>query len=133
MRQPGRGRAGGGWKAAWWALPLALALTCGCERGDVGERAPITVFAAASTTDALGELAASYEALQEGVEIRCSFAGSSTLARQIAAGAPAEIFLSANPSWMDHLESRDLLEPGSRFNLLGNELVVIAGSAASEA
>ncbi len=112
---------------------LALALSGGCEREKTGDRLPITVFAAASTTDAMEELAASYEALQAGIEIRCSFAGSSTLARQIASGAPAEVFLSANPSWMDHLESRDLLQPGSRLNLLGNELVLIAGSAATEA
>jgi molybdate transport system substrate-binding protein len=117
----------------WLALLMALALTSGCERNEGEGRLPITVFAAASTTDAVAELAARYEESQAGIEIRCSFAGSSTLARQIASGAPAEVFLSANPSWMDHLESQDLLEPGSRLNLLGNELVVIAGSAATEA
>ena len=85
----------------------------------------ITLFAAASTTDAVTEIAALYAA-ESGVEVRPVFAASSTLARQIVQGAPADLYLSANPRWMDHLEERALLAPGSRLDLLGNALILIA-------
>jgi molybdate transport system substrate-binding protein len=55
-----------------------------------------------------------------------SFASSSTLAKQIERGAPADIFLSANVKWIDYLSERGLIEPGSRFDLLGNRIVLIA-------
>ena len=55
-----------------------------------------------------------------------SFAASSALARQVAAGAPADLFVSADVEWMDDLDQRGLLAPGSRTNLLGNRLVLVA-------
>jgi molybdate transport system substrate-binding protein len=63
--------------------------------------------------------------------VRTSFAASSVLAKQIEAGAPADLFLSADTEWMDYLDERHLMRPGTRQNLLGNELVLIApaGSA----
>lgn len=85
----------------------------------------LTIFAAASTTNAIQELASLYAAVA-GVRITPSFAASSTLARQIKAGAPVDIFLSANPQWMDYLEAEDRLIDGSRRQLLGNRLVLIA-------
>lgn len=81
-----------------------------------------TVFAAASLGSALEELAPHYEGLQ------LSFAGSSTLAKQIEAGAPADIYFSANTEWMDYLQTRQLIEPDTRIDLLGNALVLIAPS-----
>lgn len=87
--------------------------------------AQITVFAAASLKTAFDALAPAYEA-QTGREVTVALAGSSALARQIEAGAPADVFVSANTDWMDALEARGLLLPGSRRDLLGNSLVLIA-------
>jgi molybdate transport system substrate-binding protein len=86
---------------------------------------PVTIFAAASTTDAVNEIAEAYAA-QTGGSIRPVVASASTLARQIAEGAPADIFLSANVAWMDHLDQGGLLAPGTRLPLLSNRLVLIA-------
>lgn len=100
---------------------------CACERADHAESAPavITVFAAASTTDAITDLARSFES-QRDVRVRCSFAASSSLARQIIAGAPADVFLSANLEWMNKLEQTGLIDGTSRLDLLGNRLVLVA-------
>jgi len=87
--------------------------------------ADITVFAAASLTDALNEIGRAYEA-RTGDHIVFSFAASSVLARQIESSAGADMFLSADPDWMDYLEKKALLAPGTRHTLLGNHLVLIA-------
>ena len=83
----------------------------------------ITVYAAASLTNALGEIEKSYEA-NHGVNIKTSFAASSTLAKQIEAGAPAHLFMSADTQWMDYLQKRGKVS--ERKDLLGNTLVLIA-------
>ncbi|MCB1508082.1 MAG: molybdate ABC transporter substrate-binding protein [Hyphomicrobiaceae bacterium] len=85
----------------------------------------VTVFAAASLKNALDELAGLHEA-ETGTQVLISYAGSSALARQIEAGAPADIFMSANTGWMDHLEAAGLIDRESRRNLLANRLVLIA-------
>jgi molybdate transport system substrate-binding protein len=85
----------------------------------------VTLFAAASTVNAVAAVARAFDA-GGGGKIRTVFAASSTLARQIAQGAPADLYLSANTAWMDELEGRGVLEPGTRVNLLGNALVLIA-------
>lgn len=85
----------------------------------------VTVFAASSLTNALNEVAALYEK-QAGVKARISYASSSTLARQIAQGAPADIYLSANERWMDYLQEIDTIQPKTRQSLLENHLVVVA-------
>ncbi len=100
-------------------LVLALALSAGTARA--GE---VTVFAAASTGAALEDLAERYMAAGGG-RVRTVFAASSTLAKQIAQGAPADLFLSANPAWMDYLAERGAVDPASRVDLLGNRLVLI--------
>ncbi len=84
-----------------------------------------TVYAAASATNALTDIIKIFSEKKMG-EITASFASSSTLAKQIEQGAPADIFLSANPKWMDYLEEKKMLEAGSRFDLLGNRIVLIA-------
>ncbi len=84
--------------------------------------AKVTIFAAISTSNALDEILASEDI---GLEVITSYAGSGTLARQIHAGAPADIFLSANTKWVDWLESEDRLEADSRVDLLTNRLVLI--------
>ncbi|MCH7693375.1 MAG: molybdate ABC transporter substrate-binding protein [Proteobacteria bacterium] len=90
----------------------------------------VMVFAAASTTAALSEIAARFAARGKGRAVM-SFASSSTLAKQIANGAPADIYLSANPGWMDYLARENAIEPATRLDLLGNRLVLVApaGSA----
>ncbi|WP_372798096.1 molybdate ABC transporter substrate-binding protein [Pontiella sp.] len=88
-------------------------------------RAGLSVFAAASTTDAMNDLAAAYRA-GGGESIRFNFASSGALARQIDAGAPADVFVSANVKWMDWLEGRVENISATRFNLAANALVFIA-------
>lgn len=83
------------------------------------------VFAAASTTDALDSIAAAFANKHLGT-ISSSYSSSSTLAKQIENGAPAAIFLSADEQWMDYLDSRKLLIAGTRSDLLGNALVLVA-------
>ena len=108
-----------------FALPLALcALALGAP-GSASACEPVTIFAAASTTDAVSEIAKSFEGIS-GCEVTTVFAGSSILAKQIDAGAPAAIYLSANESWMDDLETKGRLVAGTRTDILGNELVLIA-------
>ena len=85
---------------------------------------PVTVYAAASLTSALQNLSKTAE--KQGIPLRLSFASSSILAKQIALGAPADIYFSANVKWMDFLATEKLLEPNTRINLLGNALVIIA-------
>ncbi|MBK8176326.1 MAG: molybdate ABC transporter substrate-binding protein [Rhodospirillales bacterium] len=85
----------------------------------------ITVFAAASLTDALSQAAKAYRN-EGGPEVRFSFAASSALARQIEAGAPADIYASANEEWMDYLAGKNAIEASSRVSPLGNSLVMIA-------
>lgn len=86
----------------------------------------IRVYAAASLTDVITELSARYEQEHPGVRIQPSFAGSSTLAKQIENGAPADVFISADRDWADYLHARNLLDTASRVDLLINELVLIA-------
>lgn len=104
---------------------VVAALGWGAAAGAQDLDRPVTIFAAASTTDAVNEIAEAYAA-ETGRSIRPVVASSSTLARQIAEGAPADIYLSANVAWMDHLEARGLLAPGTRQPLLSNRLVLIA-------
>lgn len=84
-----------------------------------------TIFAAASLTNAVGDLAKTYEA-KTGVRIVASFAAASTLAKQIENGAPADLFFSADVKWMDYLVERKQIDAASRVELLGNALVMIA-------
>ena len=126
-------------KAAWPALiRLASARKRGVRRLRIGllwlvaglippawAADQITVFAAASVTNALQDLAARYEQ-EQGVKVMTSFAASSALAQQIERGAPADVFVSADLKWMDYLDSKNKISKPSRRNLLGNRLVLIA-------
>lgn len=87
----------------------------------------ITVFAAASLSDALRELAASYRQAT-GDTVRLNLGASSTLARQIQEGAPADLFFSADEAKMDLLARAGLIEPGTRRSLLSNSLVVVVAA-----
>jgi len=87
--------------------------------------AQVTVFAAASLQNALTDVAAAYKA-RTGKAVRFSFAASSAIARQIEAGAPADIFVSADAEWMDYLAERRQIASATRTNLLTNRLALIA-------
>lgn len=102
-----------------WMLLLALA------GAGAAQAAEVTVYAAASLGNALKDAATAWQLAHKDT-IKTSFAGSSTLARQIEAGAPAEIFASADKKWMDYLAARKLIDKASRRELLGNALVLIA-------
>ncbi|HXP95669.1 MAG TPA: molybdate ABC transporter substrate-binding protein [Telmatospirillum sp.] len=88
-------------------------------------KAQVTVFAAASATDALNDIGKAFVAAG-GKPIVSSYASSSTLAKQIESGAPANLFLSADERWMDYLADKGLLAAGTRANLLGNRVVLVA-------
>ncbi|WP_304950561.1 molybdate ABC transporter substrate-binding protein [Sulfitobacter sp.] len=85
------------------------------------EQPSVTVFAAASLRGALDEVARGY-----GGDVALSFGGSGTMARQIDAGAPADVVLLAAPVWMTWLRDRGAIEADAVVDLLGNSLVVIA-------
>jgi molybdate transport system substrate-binding protein len=99
--------------AAAWGSPLA--------RADE----PIVVFAAASLKNALDAAAADFHN-GGGAEVKISYGGSLALARQIVAGAPADLFASADEASMDEAAKSAAINAASRFDLLGNELVVVA-------
>ena len=92
--------------------------------GFASER-PITIFAAASLQNAITELAQNYTD-ETGIKVHVSVAGTSPLARQIQHGAPADIFISANKSWVDHLLNRKLLNPNSVSVIAKNSMVLVS-------
>jgi len=98
----------------------------GCSPSRSKPPEPVTVFAAASLTDALAEIAADYEQ-QTGRPVRLSFAASGAVARQVQAGAPADVVVLADDKWMDRLEQSGSVTSSSRIELLRNSLVVISG------
>ncbi|WP_426959717.1 molybdate ABC transporter substrate-binding protein [Muricoccus radiodurans] len=110
-------------------LTLALGLSL-LVPGALRAQEPVTVFAAASLTDALRDLGRQWEA-RGNPAVRLSFAASSALARQIEQGAPADVFMSADEPWADYLQQRHLLAEGTRTSPLGNALVLIAPASAA--
>lgn len=106
-------------------LALILALSPGAAMAQ-------TVFAAASLTDSLKQVAEAYKA-RSGRSVALSFGASSTLARQIEQGAQADIFLSADTDWMDYLAKGGHIAAATRKDLLGNQLVLIAAPDAGPA
>jgi len=106
-------------------VPVFAAATCLLWAAAAYSAETVTVFAAASTTNAISEIGTLFAEKKQG-EVLPSFAASSTLAKQIENWAPAEIFLSANEKWMDYLEAKDMIAPASRYDLLGNRIVLVA-------
>lgn len=90
-----------------------------------GQSPPLLVFAAASLKNAFDAVMAEWHR-RSGKQAVASYAASSTLAKQIANGAPADLFISADLKWMDYLQQRHLIKPDTRIDLLGNSLVLIA-------
>ncbi|MFO1153772.1 MAG: molybdate ABC transporter substrate-binding protein [Rhodospirillales bacterium] len=113
---------------AWILVAVSLLLPAFVWRGaSAADATPITVYAAASLTDALETLGARWRE-KTGTEVKFSFAASSTLARQIESGAPAAIFASADEAWMDYLAERKLIVDDTRVSPIGNRLVLVAPS-----
>lgn len=118
--------------AQFWAkLTLGVALAATFTGHALAENGKVTVFAAASLTNAMQDIAAQYNKEQK-VDVVSSFASSSTLARQIEAGAPADIFISADQKWMDYAVDKKAIDTPSRKTLLGNSLVVVAPKASPQ-
>lgn len=106
-------------------LPILLALCLSLPVAAADHGAPLRVFAAVSLTDALQEAGGAWER-QTGRRVKFYFAASSALARQLESGAVADVFVAADTEWMDYLQARRLIDAGSRVELLGNRLVLIA-------
>ena len=104
------------------AVILALSVLASVETAAADT---VTVFAAASLKEALDESGKAYQA-KAGDRIVVSYGASPALAKQIEAGAPADLFISADLDWMDYLEQRHLIKTDTRQNLLRNRLVLIA-------
>jgi molybdate transport system substrate-binding protein len=110
---------------------VAAAFACiACSLSTPVLAADVTVFAAASLKEAMDAQAHAFEAAT-GNHVVVAYAASSALAKQIAAGAPADVFISADLEWMDYLDERKLVRPGTRTNLLRNALVLIAPSSSA--
>ncbi len=106
-------------------LPLAALLFSSLPAPQAFAAEPeIIVFAAASTINAITDIGKLYAEKGLG-SIKTSFASSSTLAKQIEQGAPADVFLSADQKWVDYLAEKKLLAPDSRKNLLRNQIALI--------
>jgi molybdate transport system substrate-binding protein len=102
-------------------------LTCSVRSVGAAQETPtVLVFDAASLTEVVDELGRTFTARSSQVQVKSSPAASSVLAKQIEAGALADIFFSADLDWMDYLEQRKLLRPGSRHDVVFNRLALIA-------
>ena len=101
------------------ALSVAVAVTAQAHAEDV------VVLAAASLTNALTDIGEQFTA-KTGNKVVASYAASSVLAKQVEQGGPGQVFASADLKWMDYLADKNLISPGTRFNLLGNTLALVA-------
>ncbi len=115
----------------WLNLFAGAALSFAVAGNALADEGKITVFAAASLTNAMQDIATQYKK-EKGVDVVSSFASSSTLARQIEAGAPADLFISADQKWMDYAVDKKAIDTATRQTLLGNSLVVVAPKASEQ-
>ncbi|QNP39653.1 molybdate ABC transporter substrate-binding protein [Lysobacter solisilvae (ex Woo and Kim 2020)] len=107
-------------------LLLSALLACGSLHAAApATEQPVRVFAAASLTDALNEVASQWKRAGH-PQPSLAFGASSALAKQVEAGAPADLYASADLKWMDYLDQRGRIDSATRANLLGNTLVLIA-------
>jgi molybdate transport system substrate-binding protein len=107
-------------------LFFSLVILCGSIYTPAqAEDKTLVVFAAASMKNALDDIDAAFTA-KTGVKVSASYAASSTLAKQIEQGAPADIFVSADTDWMDYAVGKKNINETTRVNLLGNSIVLIA-------
>lgn len=111
----------------WLGLATAVAAMPAVARA----QAPLVIFAAASLKNALDEIAVAWSKQAGRPMPRISYASSSTLAKQMEQGAPADLFVSADLDWMDYAQAKGLVRPDTRVNLLGNRIVLVAPRASS--
>jgi molybdate transport system substrate-binding protein len=106
-------------------IAAVVALAASWSGGAHAQGRDLLVFGAASLKNALDDADVQYQR-EAGQKIVVSYGASSALAKQIENGAPADIFISADLDWMDYAAAHKLIKPESRFNLLGNRLVLVA-------
>src|SRR5262245_21389440 len=106
----------------WLGLALALSILPGVAQA----QNEVVIFAAASLKNALDEIATTWSKDTGKPMPKISYAASSALAKQIEQGAPADMFISADLDWMDYVAGKNLIKADTRFNLLGNKIVLIA-------
>lgn len=105
---------------------MLIILLIGCaNQNEETEKFPLTISAAISLTDALEEIKESYQE-EHDVELTFNLGGSGSLAQQIQQGAPADVFISANQTWMDTLAEEEFILADTRSDITGNNLVLIA-------
>jgi len=109
-------------RRSWLGLALALSMVPALAQAQDS----VVVFAAASLKNALDEIAATWSKDTGKPAPRISYAASSALAKQMEQGAPADLFISADLDWMDYVAGKNLIKADTRFNLLGNKIVLIA-------
>jgi molybdate transport system substrate-binding protein len=110
------------WRDLCVGAALALLVAVPARADDV------LVFAAASLKNALDDAVTAFDKTS-GDTVRVSYGASSALAKQIESAAPADIFISADLGWMDYVDKKNLVKAGTRTNLLGNVLVLVAPAA----
>lgn len=119
------------WTASIRATVFGITLGfCAFASGALAETRNVVVFAAASLKNALDDINAAWTR-ETGKKAVISYAASNALAKQIEAGAPADVFFSADVEWMDYAASNKLIRPETRVNLLGNAIVLIAPKEAT--
>ena len=104
---------------------VLIILTIGAATAAHSQDQTITVFAAASMTDALDHVDHTFTT-RTGIKVVTSYDASSVLIKQIEGGAPADVFLSADLKWMDYGVEKKVINESTRINLFGNTLVLIA-------
>src|SRR4051812_33493454 len=109
-------------RRSWLGLALASSMVPGLAQAQDS----VVVFAAASLKNALDEIAATWSKDTGKPGPKISYAASSALAKQMEQGAPADLFISADLGWMDYVAGKNLIKADTRFNLLGNKIVLIA-------
>ncbi len=118
-----------GTRSLWAAGAVLAAVSLGAASPALAQSKPVLVFAAASLKNALDDVDAQYAKETGKPKAAVSYAASSTLAKQVEAGAPADLFISADLDWMDYLAKKSLIKPETRKTLLGNRLVLVAPKA----
>ena len=107
------------------AMLVGALLASGAAKPVQAQSSEILVFAAASMKTALDDIAKRWQS-ETGMTVKVSYAGSSALAKQIEAGAPADIFISADSDWMNYVAGKNLIKSATRVDLLGNRIVLVA-------
>jgi molybdate transport system substrate-binding protein len=113
-------------RRSWLGLAVALSFVPGLAPLQAQAQDNVVVFAAASLKNALDEIAATWSKDTGKPAPKISYAASSALAKQMEQGAPADMFISADLDWMDYVAGKNLIKADTRFNLLGNKIVLIA-------